>query len=199
MEILEGSYGGRHGLDGMDAVDTLYANTRNNPVEDIESHLPLRVTRYELRNDVAPAGEWRGGVGSIREFTYLADGGFSIEGEGHKYKPWGFAGGAEGTTAELHFETRAGERQSMPSKVPYHKARAGDRLIAYGPSGGGYGDPRKRVAEAVLDDVLDGYIGEDTARSVYGVAVHKSAIDRKQTAELRSIAAQPFIASSETR
>ena len=30
IEILEGSYGGRHGLDGMDAVDTLYANTRNN-------------------------------------------------------------------------------------------------------------------------------------------------------------------------
>ena len=40
----------------MDSVDTLYANTRNNPIEDIESHVPLRVTRYELREDaVAPA------------------------------------------------------------------------------------------------------------------------------------------------
>ena len=28
MEIFEGSYGGRQGKDGMDAVDTLYANTR---------------------------------------------------------------------------------------------------------------------------------------------------------------------------
>ena len=45
MEILEGSYGGRQGMDGMDAVDTLYANTRNNPIEDIESHLPLRDKR----------------------------------------------------------------------------------------------------------------------------------------------------------
>ena len=36
MEIFEGSYGGRYGLDGMDTVDTLYANTRNNPIEDIE-------------------------------------------------------------------------------------------------------------------------------------------------------------------
>jgi N-methylhydantoinase B len=43
MEIMEGSYGGCFGIDGMDAVDTLYANTRNNPVEDIESHIPLRV------------------------------------------------------------------------------------------------------------------------------------------------------------
>jgi N-methylhydantoinase B len=47
MEILEGSYGGRLGLDGMDAVDTLYADTRNNPVEDMESHLPLRIDCYD--------------------------------------------------------------------------------------------------------------------------------------------------------
>jgi N-methylhydantoinase B len=51
MEIMEGSYGGRFGKDGMDAVDTLYANTRNNPVEDIESHVPLRIERYELREE----------------------------------------------------------------------------------------------------------------------------------------------------
>ena len=68
MEIFEGSYGGRLGKDGMDAVDTLYANTRNNPIEDIETHLPLRVLRYELREDVAGAGKWRGGLGSVRGF-----------------------------------------------------------------------------------------------------------------------------------
>src|SRR5271165_6730779 len=67
MEIFEGSYGGRAGLDGMDAVDTLYANTRNNPIEDVETHLPLRVLRYELREDSGGAGEWRGGLGAVRE------------------------------------------------------------------------------------------------------------------------------------
>ena len=51
-----GSYGGRSGKDGLDAVDTLYANTRNNPIEDIESHYPLRVTRYELNVDTGGAG-----------------------------------------------------------------------------------------------------------------------------------------------
>jgi len=87
MEIFEGSYGGRAGLDGMDAVDTLYANTRNNPIEDIESHLPLRVARYELREGASGAGEWRGGLGSVREFVYLSDGGASVEGEGHEFAP----------------------------------------------------------------------------------------------------------------
>ena len=67
IEIFEGSYGGRLGRDGMDSVDTLYANTRNNPVEDIESHVPLRVTRYELREDAVSPGRWRGGLNSIKE------------------------------------------------------------------------------------------------------------------------------------
>ena len=54
MEIFEGSYGGRSGLDGMDAVDTLYANTRNNPIEDIETPSaaagqPLRAARGRQR------------------------------------------------------------------------------------------------------------------------------------------------------
>ncbi|MBI1735784.1 MAG: hydantoinase B/oxoprolinase family protein [Candidatus Rokubacteria bacterium] len=169
MEIFEGSYGGRHGLDGMDAVDTLYANTRNNPIEDIESHLPLRVNRYELREDACAPGRWRGGMGSVREFTFLSDGGASVEGEGHKYRPWGFLGGGDGFTADLWIRTRDGEIVRLPSKVPYTRARAGDTFVAVGPSGGGYGDPRERPREQVLEDVRDGYISPETARRDYGI------------------------------
>ena len=175
MEIMEGSYGGRQGRDGLDAVDTLYANTRNNPVEDIESHLPLRVERYELRTDAAAAGEWRGGIGTVREFTFLADGGFSLEGDGHRYAPWGFDGGADGFTASLKLVTAAGEEVALPSKVPYHKARAGDRLVSLGPSGGGYGDPARRDVEAVRDDVRDGLISAGTARDGYPAAMGTDA------------------------
>ena len=119
MEIFEGSYGGRLGKDGMDAVDTLYANTRNNPIEDIETHLPLRVLRYELREDVAGAGKWRGGLGSVREFAFLSDGGASVEGEGHRYRPWGFLGGAEGMPAKLDLVVAGGRTHALPSKVPH--------------------------------------------------------------------------------
>ena len=185
MEILEGSYGGRFGLDGMDAVDTLYANTRNNPVEDIESHLPLRVTRYELRENALSAGRWRGGIGSVREFAYLSDGGFSVEGDGHKYRPWGFAGGEDGYIAELQLVTADGQSVPMVSKVPYHKAKAGDRLLTYGPSGGGYGNPRERDPTSVLSDVLDGYLSVAEAADRYGVAIVDAAIDAAATARLR--------------
>ncbi|MGN6872588.1 MAG: hydantoinase B/oxoprolinase family protein, partial [Solirubrobacteraceae bacterium] len=71
MDIHEASYGGRRGKDGLDAVDTLYANTRNNPIEDVESHLPLRVTQYELLEDGGGTGRWRGGLGSVREVEFL--------------------------------------------------------------------------------------------------------------------------------
>ncbi len=186
MEILEGSYGGRHGLDGMDAVDTLYANTRNNPIEDIESHLPLRVDRYQLRDDVAAAGRWRGGIGTERRFTYLADGGFSIEGEGHCYRPWGFKGGDDGTTAELRLVRRDGEDISLPSKVPYHKVQAGDQLIALGPCGGGYDDPFLRDPGAVLSDWEDGLIADDAARRDYGVVIRDGKNDATSTERYRA-------------
>ncbi len=185
MEIMEGSYGGRFGLDGMDAVDTLYANTRNNPVEDIESHLPLRVGRYELREDAAAPGEWRGGIGTVRSFELLADGGFSIEGEGHKYRPWGWDGGGDGVTASISLDTAAGNHVALASKVAYHKARAGDRLVCLGPGGGGYGDPFRRDPQAVLDDVLDGLVSAATARDGYGVAIAGGAVDAAATAALR--------------
>jgi N-methylhydantoinase B len=186
MEILEGSYGGRHGMDGMDTVDTLYANTRNNPIEDIESHLPLRVNRYELRENIVAAGEWRGGIGSVREFTYLTDGGFSVEGDGHKFKPWGFAGGAEGSPSALIQIASGGQTTELPSKVPYRKARAGDRLVAYGPSGGGYGDPLARSPDSVLDNVLDGLFSADLAREQYGVMIVAEQVDLVATQALRA-------------
>jgi N-methylhydantoinase B len=182
MEIIEGSYGGRDGLDGMDAVDTLYANTRNNPIEDIESHLPLRVLRYELREDVCGAGKWRGGFGSIREFEYLSDGGVSVEGDGHGHRPWGFRGGAPGHAAALILERAGGARKNLPSNVPHMSVRAGDRFVCLGPAGGGFGDPLERDPGEVLDDVQDGLISIQRARCDYGVVLTKSGgLDRSAT------------------
>jgi N-methylhydantoinase B len=190
MEILEGSYGGRYGLDGMDAVDTLYANTRNNPIEDIESHLPLRVNRYELHDDVLAPGKWRGGIGSVREFSFLTDAGFAVEGDGHKYRPWGFRGGADGKTASLQLHGKDGRETDLVSKVPYHKVKAGDRLVSHGPCGGGYGDPFERDPASVLDDVLDKHITATTAKERYGVVVAGGLVDVDATAKLRSTRAR---------
>ena len=156
MDIMEGSYGGRHGRDGMDAVDTLYANTRNNPIEDIESHYPLRVRRYELVSSGAGRGRWRGGLGSIRDFEFLADGGFSLEGDGSSVPPPGLFGGGDGAPGSVVMNPGTPQEQELPSKIPYRKVTAGELLRLVGPCGGGYGDPADRDPQASRRDAEDG-------------------------------------------
>ena len=156
MDIVEGSYGGRSGKDGLDAVDTLYANTRNNPIEDIESHYPLRVRRYELVDGGAGAGRWRGGLGSVRDIEFLADGGFSLEGDGNLVPPPGLFGGLPGTPGSVTLNPDTPEAVSLPSKIPYRKSHRGDVLRLVGPCGGGYGDPAERDPEAIARDERDG-------------------------------------------
>ena len=185
MEIFEGSYGGRINKNGMDAVDTLYANTRNNPIEDIESHLPMRVTKYELREDTSGAGQTRGGLGACREFQFLEDGGFSVEGEGHMFAPWGFQGGKDGKTAELHLIHNDGNSKKLPSKVPYHKTKKGDTFLAIGPSAGGYGNAFERNPYDVYEDFLDEIISVESAKNDYGVIISNGKLDLKATKKRR--------------
>jgi N-methylhydantoinase B len=186
VELFSGSYGGRYGRDGMDSVDVLYANTRNNPIEDIESHVPLRIERYELREKVAAAGKWRGGVGSIRTVRFLADGGCSLESEGHKYPPKGLFGGKDGTVSQLVWSKAAGGEAHLPSKMPYHQFVKDDRITAIRACGGGYGNPLEREPADVLDDVLDEYIDVAQARADYGVVIASNmTIDKDATARER--------------
>jgi N-methylhydantoinase B len=63
--------------------------------------------------------------------------------------------------------------------------------VAIGPNGGGYGDPFERDPEAVLSDMLDGYISAEQAQTDYGVVIRGKALDAAATAALRASAASP--------
>lgn len=188
MDITEGSYGGRYGRDGMDAVDTLFANTRNNPIEDIESHYPLRVTRYDLIEDKGGAGQWRGGLGSIRDMTFLAESFLSLEGDGNKYAPWGLFGGKPGTPGGIQHTPAGGTPIDLPSKFPSRHASAGDSYRTISPCGGGYGDPLERAVQMVLEDVLDEYVSVESAKREYGVVIDQErwTVDEVATRNLRA-------------
>jgi len=187
MDITEGSYGGRFGKDGMDAVDTLYANTRNNPIEDIESHYPLRVDRYELCNEAAGPGRWRGGYGSIRDVRFIATGGFSMEGDGNTFAPLGLFGGRKGATGETVMNPATADKAHLPPLSPYRKVQAGAVLRTVSPCGGGYGDSLQRNTASVLADVLDDFATVESARVDYGVIVRTDLqeVDEAATKELR--------------
>lgn len=156
MDVTEGAYGGIAGMDGLDAVDVLYANTKNNPIEDIEAHYPLRVERYELRENSPGDGQWRGGFGPLRDTRMLVDGFISVEGDGFRHAPWGLKGGKDGSTGGVVlFTPDYPQGKLLASKIDNMAVKAGTVIRDLCPSGGGLGDPAKRDPAARQRDAED--------------------------------------------
>lgn len=173
IEVDEGSYGGRPGKDGMDAVDCLSANIRNQPIEDLELHLPFRFHRYELIEREFGHGEFRGGTSAVRDYAFLTPAQVTTESERHADidPPPGVFGGTPGRPGRFWHVRPDGSRERLYSKVNAHAFAAGDRLVIEGVTSGGYGDPLDRDPARVAADVLDGLISPEQARDVYGVTV----------------------------
>ena len=191
LEVNEGSYGGRPASDGPDSIDSLMANTRNNPLEDLAIHLPMICDRYELRDDVMPgAGRFRGGLGVVKKQRMLTGGFITHECDRHTDPPWGIFGGGEGRcgAVEIYNAARPDEVTDMPAKFAGLRVSEGDVMAFYGPCGGGYGDPLDRPAGKVLEDVLDDFCTVEHAREAYGVVVDldTETVDGPATEALRS-------------
>jgi N-methylhydantoinase B/oxoprolinase/acetone carboxylase alpha subunit len=172
LEVNEGSYGGRFGKDAMDSVDNLMANTRNNPIEELEWRYPMRTERYELRDEPCAAGEYRGGIGMVRTNRFLVDTIVSCEGDRiESDPPWGIFGGHDGTLASLTRNPGQPNEESWPAKITGFQLEAGDSLEITVPNSGGYGDPLNRDPELVLSDVLDEFTTLERAERDYGVVI----------------------------
>ncbi len=193
LEVNEGAYGGRPKSDGPDCIDNLMANTRNNPIEDLGMHLPMLCDRYELRDDVLPgAGEFRGGLGVVKAQRVLTAGFITHESERHYDVPWGIFGGTDGVVGKttIHNAASPEKVQEMPSKFSGFATRPGDVMAYYSPCGGGFGNPLKRPAETVREDVLDDFCTREAAYEVYGVVLDEAlqldlAATKRRRDELR--------------
>ena len=164
-------------------------DTYNFPVEVVEARYPVLVERYEL--DVGAgggAGRHRGGLGVVREYRLYgardAYGYGSIG--GWQRRPWALGGGREGTNNFLEYERDGGVAHH--GRVARVELADGDLVRSVTGTGGGFGDPRERDPERVLDDVLDGYVSIEEARADYRVALDPATLelDADTTARLRS-------------
>ncbi len=188
VEINEGSYGGRHGRDGLDSVDTLMANTRNNPLEEMELSVPMLCERYELRDDAPAAGRWRGGMGAVKTWRFLEGAAVSSTGDNRSGDPpRGIFGGADGLPGRVTVNPGTPGEQELPAKISRARFAAGDRLEITLVSGGGYGEPLERDPAQVANDVLDGLYSVDEARDSYGVVIDPASgtVDLEATEALR--------------
>jgi N-methylhydantoinase B/oxoprolinase/acetone carboxylase alpha subunit len=136
-ETMAGGMGGRKGLEGLSGVHTHMSNTRNTPVEAIEHYLPVRITRYGLRNDSSGDGEFRGGQGVVREYEMLTDTSVTLLSDRRENAPYGAEGGGPGGRGRNTL-IRDGRESKLPGKIQVN-LKAGDRLRIETPGGGGYG------------------------------------------------------------
>jgi N-methylhydantoinase B/oxoprolinase/acetone carboxylase alpha subunit len=187
VEINEGSYGGRCGKDGIDAIDVLTVNSRNNPIEETDWLFPLRTERYELR-DVPPApGRYRGGIAIVRANRFVEAGAFTSESDRAYEAPPGLFGGHAGHTLRLLKIDADGTERSIESKHTNFAMEAGSTLVWEQACGGGYGDPLERDPQAVLRDYRDEFITVEMARDDYGVVIDavSEAVDQAATSAMR--------------
>ncbi|WP_336359399.1 hydantoinase B/oxoprolinase family protein [Haladaptatus sp. ZSTT2] len=165
-ETQGGGFGGRTGKDGMDGVHVHMSNTMNTPIEVLETAYPLRVTRYELRQDSGGAGEFRGGLGLRRDIQvrdHRAT--FSLLADRHVNAPYGLAGGESGGTGAAYL-TDDGEETKLPQKST-HNLEPGQTVSVRTPGAGGYGTPEDRDPEAIARDVRLGKVSAEFAREHY--------------------------------
>jgi len=132
-ETIGGGMGAGPRRDGISGVQTHMTNTRNTPVEVLESHYPIRVIRYAVRTGSGGIGRHRGGDGLIREFEFLDTASVTLLTERRSSAPWGLAGGE---TAQAGINKLNGV--VLPPKVTC-QVDAGDRLIIETPGGGAWG------------------------------------------------------------
>ena len=189
-EIFSGGTGARSGKDGVSATAFHLSNCKTAPVEIIESEFPTRVERFEMIPDSGGAGRWRGGLGFVRDYRILTDEvRFSMRTDKHIIEPWGSDDGSAGGKGSCIINPGATNETRLPSRFGDHRLQKDDLLRLERPGGGGLGHPLERPAKDVLEDVRQGYVSIERARSDYGVVVElldgEPALNLAQTRVLR--------------
>ena len=167
-ELLNTSLGGGSGHDGAAVVMAMNHFTPSSPVEILESEYPIRVRCFDILADSAGAGQWRGGIGIVREYEMLEDCLVTVRGSNHRHAAWGLEGGASPPPARAVLNPGT-DREEELDILESRELKKGDVLRLQQSGGAGYGDPRTRARALVQEDLANGYISIDASHRVYGL------------------------------
>lgn len=164
-----GGMGARSDSDGLSTTG-FPTNAGGGSVEILESVAPLLLWKRELLCDSGGPGEFRGGLGQQIELESLSDQPMDViclfDRVNHPAQ--GIFGGGSGGRSQLLLN----DTKELPGKGRA-LLRKGDRLSLKYAGGGGYGFPRDRARELVREDLENGYISKEAARSVYGIEINE--------------------------
>lgn len=187
VDMINGAWGGRWNKDGVEGVTNPSQNMSNLPVETLEVRYPMMMDEYSLRPDSCGAGEYRGGLGLIRQYRLLAEEAvLQIRADRHDHPPYGLFGGKPAAPC-VNILDPDGENTVLPAKITRTIGR--NVVIRHEQAGGGgYGDPFKRSLDLIRDDLSNGKITSAYAIQNHGVVFTADgmAIDEAATQARRT-------------
>ena len=193
IEPIDGGDGARPFADGPTLVFLGDGDVRCTPIEVLEARYPLRCLRYEFLPGVAGPGRFRGGLGVRRDFEVLEEGTYLQVVIDSTDEPLarGLAGGGDGRPSAVVVRPGTAREQVLRRRVSgFGPLGPGDVVSIRSGGGGGWGPASARDPELVAQDVRDGFLTAEEARSTYRVAVVRSEgswdVDRGPTERLRS-------------
>lgn len=199
-DLPAGGWGGTPYGDGMNVTMDPLGNCMNMPAETAELLFPIAYEAFEIRQDSAGAGRYRGGTGAVFKVRFLGGGELGMETARTLAGSPGANGGLESAVqrsthiyADCRSQTIGGLDANgnwLNPLLSGHKFGPGETFMFESTGGGGWGNPHERPPEEVLDDVLDEYVSIEAARDQYGVAVDPvtMSINATETARLRKAA-----------
>lgn len=138
-ETMGGGMGASSHGPGLNALQTHMTNTLNTPVESLETHYPVEVTRYEIRRGSGGAGQHPGGDGMVREIRFKQPATVTLLTERRHSQPWGLLGGVPVNAGAVAGQCGVNLLNGKPldAKVTF-QTRIGDVLTIATPGGGGW-------------------------------------------------------------
>lgn len=173
-----------------DGLDVIYSRRQKNyPIEFLEGTYAMRIERFGIAPDSGGPGQFRGGLGIIRDYRVLAENVMlATRMANRKTPPWGVKGGQAGRTGGIWVNPGAPDERHIPGFSDGIKLKRGDLVRVVSTGGGGYGDPLERDLAQVEDDVADGFVSVAAALADYGVVIDPNAlmVDREATEKARA-------------
>ncbi|MBM3517243.1 MAG: hydantoinase B/oxoprolinase family protein, partial [Alphaproteobacteria bacterium] len=162
-ELNRTGLGATAGHDGVSLTVAMNQFTPGTPIEILESEYPLRVVRFDMRQNSGGPGRYRGGLGAIREYELLDDSTLTVRATNYRFGSWGLFGGAPSPPAGAALLDASGGAESLDS-LETRAVRRGQSLRMIYAGGSGCGAAIERPAAAVLLDYRNGYVSRDQAR-----------------------------------
>jgi len=141
--ICSGSPAGP-GFDGTDAVHTHMTNTRLTDPEVLEFRFPVLLEDFHIRPDSGGRGQWNAGNGISRRIRFLERMDCAILSGHRRVRPFGLAGGESGQLGKNSVRRLDGRIEGLEG-CDQTVLEPGEAVIVVTPTGGGYGDPKKRA------------------------------------------------------